>query len=52
MDYFVPNFGLDHDMLSTSSNEKLASDQVGHKWEWKKVAPRAPEYTVPDFGVD
>lgn len=35
MDYFVPNFGVDHDVLATESNEKLASAMVGHAWSFK-----------------
>ena len=34
MDYFVPNFGVDHDVLATESNEKLASAMVGHAWSF------------------
>lgn len=52
MDYFVPNFGVDHDILASEADEKLASNQIGHKWTWKEAPKRAPEYTVPDFGVD
>jgi hypothetical protein len=35
MDYFVPNFGMDHDVLATESNEKVASALVGHAWSFK-----------------
>lgn len=35
MDYFVPNFGVDHDILATESNEKVASALVGHAWSFK-----------------
>ena len=35
MDYFVPNFGMDHDILASENNEKVASALVGHNWEFK-----------------
>ena len=35
MDYFVPNFGMDHDILASEQNEKVASALVGHGWSFK-----------------
>ena len=35
MDYFVPNFGMDHDVLATETDEKVASALVGHAWNFK-----------------
>ena len=35
MDYFVPNFGMDKDILSTEADEKVASALVGHAWSFK-----------------
>ena len=35
MDYFVPNFGMDKDILATEANEKVASALVGHAWSFK-----------------
>ena len=35
MDYFVPNFGADNDVLETQENERLASRVVGHNWKFK-----------------
>jgi len=32
MDYFVPNFGMDKDIISTKEDEKVASALVGHAW--------------------
>ena len=53
MDYPVPNFGQDHDIKSSISNEEVASKIVGHKWEWKKQPDGPPRnYFVPNFGVD
>jgi hypothetical protein len=31
-DYFVPNFGVDHDIVSTQSNLKNAETSRDHKW--------------------
>ena len=35
MDYFVPNFGMDKDVLATQADEKVASALVGHAWSFK-----------------
>jgi len=35
MDYFVPNFGMDRDILATEQDEKVASALVGHAWSFK-----------------
>ena len=35
MDYFVPNFGMDKDILGTEADEKVASALVGHAWSFK-----------------
>jgi len=35
MDYFVPNFGMDKDILATEQNEKVASALVGQAWSFK-----------------
>jgi len=35
MDYFVPNFGMDHDILASETDEKVASALVGHAWAFK-----------------
>lgn len=34
MDYFVPNFGVDHHILDSEDSEKWASKEVGHTWVW------------------
>ena len=55
MDYFVPNFGMDKDILSTQENEKVASALVGHGWSmktpesWEKWRNRAKEV---DYNFD
>ena len=35
MDYFVPNFGMDRDIIATEQDEKVASALVGHAWSFK-----------------
>jgi len=40
MDYPVPDFGQDHDIKSTISNEGIAQKLVGHNWVWKDTKPR------------
>lgn len=53
MDYFVPDFGVDKDITSSQSDEKIASKIVGHVWNWKEAPKAHPmNYVVPDFGVD
>ena len=34
MDYKVPSFGPDPDMVGTMANEKIASTMIGHAWEF------------------
>ena len=31
-DYFVPNFGVDHDIEHSQAHEKAVSTQLGHTW--------------------
>jgi len=52
-DYFVPNFGQDHDVQTTLSNAKHAEKRLGHKFVGAKPADPPPrDYFVPDFGQD
>jgi hypothetical protein len=32
-DYFVPNFGVDHDIITTQSNLANAQASLGHQWK-------------------
>jgi len=32
VDYFVPNFGVDHDIAASTQHEKDASAKLGHVW--------------------
>ena len=36
VDYFVPDFGMDHDIKSTQDHEKAASQRIGHNWQPQK----------------
>jgi hypothetical protein len=42
MDYPVPNFGVDHEILDSHSNTAIAEKQLGHKWVWEKLEPTEP----------
>jgi hypothetical protein len=42
MDYFVPDFGQDHDINHSMVSEKAAEKIVGHKWDWKKQPDGPP----------
>ena len=35
MNYFIPNFGMDHEILASENNEKIASALVKHDWAFK-----------------
>jgi len=49
MNYHVPNFGMDHDIVASENNEKIASALVGHSWafktpeSWEKYRNRAKD---------
>ena len=32
-DYFIPNFGVDHDVITTQSNLKNAEASLKHQWK-------------------
>ena len=56
INYFVPNFGSDSDMISTSNHLNGAEARLNHKWvvvpDSEKPAPHPVDYFVPNFGVD
>jgi hypothetical protein len=53
MDYFVPDFGQDHDVKDSLSNGRTASTLVGHKWDWKEIKPReVVQYEFHPLDVD
>ena len=52
-DYFVPNFGADHDVINSAKSIKDAETKLKHKWTPKKnPKPTATDYFVPNFGMD
>lgn len=56
MNYFIPNFGLDHDMVETKKSYELEQDLKKHDWvipDPKSLpAPHPTDYFVPNFGLD
>jgi len=34
MDYFVPNFGMDQDIMDSQSHEAQSSTKLNHTWKW------------------
>jgi len=53
MDYFVPNFGKDHEIGTTDESLSIAEKQLKHKFVIND-APKSDkkDYFVPNFGVD
>ena len=53
-DYFVPNFGEDHDIKFTKQHTAAAEARLGHVMQasFKKPAPPPQDYFVPNFGED
>ena len=50
-DYFVPNFGVDHDIKLTTLDIGEAEAQHGHTLEVPEKAKEIPRnYFVPNFG--
>ena len=53
MNYKVPNFGVDGDVLETQKSLKVAEKENGHKLKASFKKPWHPSsYPVPNFGVD
>ena len=53
--YFVPNFGVDEDILTTQKHIKLAEQENNYKINPSKINPKDNHpinYAVPDFGID
>ena len=46
INYSVPDFGTDSDMLHTAANEKAAAEQLGHTWTPEKD-PVTDKWVVP-----
>lgn len=52
-DYFVPNFGADHDISMTGLNLAESEEQHGHKLVAEEPAKEIPRnYFIPNFGKD
>jgi hypothetical protein len=53
MDYFVPNFGQDHQVKESINSEEWASADTGHKWVWKnEPKPDIIDYKIEPLDVD
>jgi hypothetical protein len=52
MNYPVPNFGVDQEIIDHDENLRLTEKELGHTFEPKKSGGGDPPYTVPNFGVD
>ena len=54
IDYFVPNFGMDHEIKMNQKNLKDSEEQYGHKFSASFKAPKGHpvDYKVPNFGLD
>ena len=51
MDYFVPNFGVDHEIADSQNHEAAASNGLGHTWEPKKD-PETEKWVLPTTTAD
>ena len=56
MDYKVPNFGVDPDIITTQKNLAKAEKRLKRKWKvdpnFKKAKGHPVDYKVPNFGQD
>lgn len=53
MNYVVPNFGVDQEILDFQSNLAKTESELGKKFNPKlKEDPHDTDYKVPNFGVD
>lgn len=51
--YFVPNFGMDKEIIGVQESIQLAEDQMGTKLkEFTQPKPFPTGYVVPNFGQD
>ena len=54
-DYFVPNFGVDSEIMASTKHIKDAEKNLKHKWTPKmKTKDMSPpiNYAVPNYGMD
>ena len=56
VDYFVPNFGIDEDVIDTQNSIKSEERRQGVTWNASlkkdQAKPHPTDYFVPDFGID
>lgn len=53
MDYYVADFGKDHDLSHNDASLNTAETMLGHKWKWTKATDDVKkDYFVPNFGMD
>ena len=56
VDYFVPDFGMSHEMVYTQNSIKNAEEKLNHEikasWKDDKNPGNPRDYFVPNFGVD
>merc|ERR1712032_123900 len=53
VNYYIPNFGLDHNMLTTMNSLKIAEAGAGKKLKASFAQNDAPgDLRTPDLGVD
>jgi hypothetical protein len=52
MNYFVPDFGKDHDIKETQKHAAAAEASLGHTWSGAAGADHPKDYFVPHFGDD
>jgi len=53
-DYFVPNFGIDHDIKDAQNNIAAQEKRLNHAYHASFKKPEEPpkDYFVPNFGID
>ena len=50
MNYFVPNFGLDHHIIASQVNEKNAEKSLNH--EWVPVKDEDDKWVLPETDLE
>jgi len=51
VNYFVPNFGVDHDIAISQGNEATAEGKLGHQWT-PVIDPETEKYIVPSPQIE
>ena len=50
INYPVPNFGKDHDIVDNHGSLSWAENSLNHKWTWKEIEPEKDPVTYYDAG--